>query len=159
MEDIALELSEVINAFVNSDWESIDWDYKPSPEKWSAKETLGHLVDSAQINLQRFVRCTYEEKFKLVYYQDEWVLVQHYQEAVINDLLTLWRLLNEQIVRVLANYPEDRLQVQCDTGKAAPSLHTVQWLASDYIVHLNHHLTQIKKYNRHESADRNMANS
>jgi hypothetical protein len=145
MEEVALELSEVINAFVNSTLESIDWSYKPSPEKWSAKETLGHLIDSAQINLQRFVRCTYEEKFKLIYYQDEWVSAQRYQETAINDLVGLWRLLNQQIVRVLANYPEDRLQAQCDTGKAAPSLHTVQWLASDYIVHMNHHLNQISK--------------
>jgi len=145
MEEVALELNEVINAFVNTDIKSIDWSYKPFPEKWSAKEVLGHLIDSAQINLQRFVRCTYEEKFKLIYYQDEWVSAARYQDAAINDLLILWRLLNEQIVRVLANYPEGRLEVQCDTGKAAPSLHTVKWLASDYIVHMNHHLNQITK--------------
>ncbi len=145
MEEIALELTKTINAFISSDLELIDWSHKPSSEKWSAKEVLGHLIDSAQINLQRFVRCTYEEKFKLIYYQDEWVLTQHYQETAIGDLITLWRLLNEQIARVLANYPEDRTQVQCDTGKMAPSLHTVQWLAGDYSVHVNHHLNQISK--------------
>jgi hypothetical protein len=145
MEEISLELSKTINAFVNADLKSIDWSYKLSPQKWSAKEIVGHLIDSAQINLQRFVRCTYEEKFKLVYYQEEWVLAQRYQLAAIDDLLSLWRLLNQQIVRVLINYPEGRIHVQCDTGKMAESLHTVQWLASDYILHLKHHLNQVIK--------------
>jgi hypothetical protein len=102
------------------------------------------LCDSAQINLQRFVRCTYEEKFKLTYEQDEWVAAQHYQEMNVADLLQLWRLLNLQISRVLDNYPADRWQVQCDTSKKEIGLHPVEWLAQDYIDHLNHHLNQIK---------------
>ncbi|HZY39140.1 MAG TPA: DinB family protein [Mucilaginibacter sp.] len=121
----------------------IDWEGKPAAEKWSKKEILGHLVDSAQINLQRFVRCTYQENFKLVYEQDEWVKAGRYQEADIVEILALWRLLNQQIIRVLANYPERRLQAECDNSRAGQSLHTVEWLAQDYVVHLKHHLNQI----------------
>src|ERR1700745_2033093 len=95
----------------------VDWAGRPSSGKWSNKEIIGHLCDSAMINLQRFVRCTYEENFKLIYEQDEWVAVQHYQEMDINDLLKLWRLLNQQIARVLGNYPTDRWQAQCDSSK------------------------------------------
>jgi DinB superfamily len=122
----------------------IDWGNKSAPGKWSNKEIIGHLTDSAQINLQRFVRCTYEENFKLVYAQDEWVKVQHYQDMEITDLLQLWRLLNLQIARVLDNYPSDRLSSKCDNSKNEVSLHTVEWLAQDYIGHLQHHLNQIK---------------
>ena len=61
----------------------IDWESRPAPNKWSNKEIIGHLCDSAMINLQRFVRCTYEENFKLVYEQDEWVATQRYQEMDI----------------------------------------------------------------------------
>ncbi len=122
----------------------IDWESKPAPGKWSNKEIIGHLCDSAMINLQRFVRCTYEEHFKLVYEQDEWVTTQRYQEMDIKNLLELWRLLNLQITRVFEKYPADRWQVQCDSKKNEAGLHTVEWLAQDYVVHLQHHLDQIK---------------
>jgi hypothetical protein len=126
------------------DGKPIDWESQPVPGKWSNKEIIGHLTDSAQINLQRFVRCTYEENFKLVYAQDEWVKAQHYQDMEIADLLQLWRLLNLQIARVLDNYPSDRLSAKCDNSKKEVSLHTVEWLADDYLDHLQHHLNQIK---------------
>ena len=122
----------------------IDWERTPAPGKWSNKEIIGHLCDSAMINLQRFVRCTYEENFKLVYGQDEWVGAQHYQQMDIENLLELWRLLNLQITRVLERYPADRWQTQCDSKKEEVGLHTVEWLAQDYVVHLQHHLDQIK---------------
>jgi len=121
----------------------IDWESKPAPDKWSNKEIIGHLCDSAMINLQRFVRCTYEENFKLVYAQDEWVAAQRYQEMDTSMLLKLWGLLNAQIARVLSNYPADRWQAQCDSSKKEVGLHTVEWLAADYVFHLQHHLNQI----------------
>ncbi|MBS1531049.1 MAG: DinB family protein [Bacteroidetes bacterium] len=121
----------------------VDWESRPAPGKWSNKEIMGHLCDSAMINLQRFIRCTYEEKFKLVYEQDAWVTAQHYQEMNVESLLELWRLLNSQIARVLSNYPDDRWQTECDTNKRQAGLHTVEWLAADYVAHLEHHLNQI----------------
>lgn len=143
MEDVANELRAIINQTVKADRQLIDWAHKPDPSKWSKKEVIGHLIDSALNNLQRFVRCTYEENFKLVYQQEEWVLAQHYQDADIDELFALWRSLNFQIANVLNLYPADRLQVKCDNSKEAPGYHTVEWLARDYVVHLKHHLAQI----------------
>src|ERR1700756_4150279 len=114
MKDAIAELKEAIDGFFNRDINSFDWTYKTSPAKWSRKEILGHLIDSAQINLQRFVRCTYEEEFKLTYEQVEWVQANRYQEADINELLSLWRLLNRQIICVLDKYPVERLLAECD---------------------------------------------
>jgi len=128
---------------LNSDLQSIRWSYKPAPDKWSSKEIIGHLIDSASINLQRFVRCTYEENFKLTYDQVEWVQAQLYQETEIDELLSLWKLLNLQIIRVLKGYPVDRLGAKCDNSKTETSLHTIEWLAQDYTDHLKHHLKQI----------------
>jgi hypothetical protein len=145
MNHIATQLTAAIDQFIAiTNKTIIDWEHKPSPEKWSNKEIIGHLCDSAQINLQRFIRCTYEENFKLVYGQDEWVIAQHYQQMYVADLLQLWRLLNLQISRVLENYPPNRLQVKCDNGKKEVKLHTVEWLAQDYLDHLQHHLKQIR---------------
>jgi len=143
MEDIVQNLAEAIDDFLKIDQQSIDWDFKIRENKWSKKEIIGHLIDSAQINLQRFIRCTYEQDFKLVYAQDEWVTASHYQNADIKEVLDLWILLNRQIIRTLINYPEDKIEVTCDTGKTAIELHTVQWLADDYVRHLQHHLQQI----------------
>ncbi|GAC1302733.1 MAG: hypothetical protein NVSMB24_07760 [Mucilaginibacter sp.] len=140
---IVNKLAQTIESVANNNQEQIDWDFKPGAGKWSKKEIIGHLVDSAQINLQRFVRCTYEENFKLVYAQEEWVAAQRYQEAGIDELLTLWRSLNRQIVRVLEGYPPGRLTARCDSSKTGVSLHTVEWLAQDYVDHLQHHLKQV----------------
>ncbi|MDF2431848.1 MAG: hypothetical protein JWP44_1479 [Mucilaginibacter sp.] len=137
------QLNEVIDDVLKTNPKSINWDYKLAVERWSKKEIIGHLIDSAQINLQRFVRCTYEENFKLVYDQVKWVATNRYQEADIDELLSLWRILNRQIIRVLTSYPADRLLARCDTSKTTLELHTVEWLAQDYVQHLKHHLKQI----------------
>ena len=146
MKETILQLSQTIDNFLRTDIPSINWDQKPAPDKWSKKEIIGHLIDSAQINLQRFIRCTYEENFKLIYEQVEWVDANRYQEAEISDLLSLWELLNRQIIRVLEKYPAERLDAQCDSSKITVGLHTVEWLANDYVVHLKHHLDQIYQY-------------
>ena len=143
IEDTIHHLKDTIPDLVFCDLQSINWMHKPSADKWSAIEILGHLIDSAQINLQRFVRCTYEENFKLTYEQDEWVNAGRYQFADITNLIDLWEMLNVQIVWVLGIYPEDRLQAKCDNGKTTVSLHTVEWLALDYVRHMKHHLNQI----------------
>jgi hypothetical protein len=143
LKDTTKQLADAIDDLLKADLNAINWTYKTAPEKWSKKEIIGHLIDSAQINLQRFVRCTYQENFKLIYDQAEWVTAQHYQDADLNELLTLWKLLNFQIIRVLENYPPDRLNTQCDNNKDEISLHTVKWLAQDYVAHLKNHLKQI----------------
>ncbi|WP_184549150.1 DinB family protein [Mucilaginibacter sp. FT3.2] len=136
-------LNKAITDFLQTTSQDDNWDLKPSADKWSKKEIIGHLIDSAQINLQRFVRCTYEENFKLVYDQNKYVSVQHYQDVAIKELLDLWILLNRQIIRVWENYPADRLTTRCDNSKLEPNLQTVEWLANDYVEHLVHHLRTI----------------
>ena len=143
MEETVNQLISAIDEFLKTDTNAIDWEIKPSPEKWSKKEVLGHLIDSAQINLERFIRCTYEENFKLIYWQNEWVAVKLYQEADIKEILDLWILTNRQIVRVLANYPPEKLQNKCDSGRNNIELNTVEFLASDYVRHMQHHLNQV----------------
>ena len=144
MKEIAGNLEKAMMDFLHTDLLSKNWNYKAGPTKWSKKEIIGHLIDSAQINLHRFVRSTYTENFTLTYDQVEWVDAQHYISADIEELLELWRLLNRQIIRVLENYPTHRLQIQSDTGKTNVCFHTVEHLAQDYVNHLNHHLNAIE---------------
>ncbi|UOE46472.1 DinB family protein [Mucilaginibacter sp. SMC90] len=143
MNEVTNKLTGIIDNVRELKGLDIDWAYKAHPSKWSKKEVIGHLIDSAQINLQRFVRCTYEENFRLTYEQVEWVAAAHYQDADINELIELWALLNLQIVRVLTSYPPDRLGARCDNSKQEPNLQTVEWLAADYVDHMSHHLKGI----------------
>lgn len=114
---------------------------RPGPGKWSKKEILGHLADSAQNNLRRFVVSQYEEIPKIVYKQDFWVTSNDYANVSKKDLIGLWKLLNLQICRVLENTPETNASRLCNTDDPEP--HTISWLAEDYIKHLLHHLHQI----------------
>jgi hypothetical protein len=144
MKEIARNLDDVVMGFLSTDLLGKNWNYRAGPDKWTKKEIIGHLIDSAQINLQRFVRATYSENFVVTYDQVEWVEAQHYISAELQELLELWRLLNRQIIRVLENYPTDRLEIQCDTGKSGPDFHAVEFLARDYVHHLEHHLKSIE---------------
>ncbi|MBC7946647.1 MAG: DinB family protein [Chitinophagaceae bacterium] len=112
---------------------------KPSPTRWSKKEILGHLVDSAQNNIRRFIVAQYEENPYIVYNQDKWVEISNYQRYDTTEILQLWRALNRQIVTILRNMPPDMAERNCHTQQDA----TIGWLADDYVKHLRHHLHQV----------------
>ncbi|MEQ8809866.1 MAG: DinB family protein [Imperialibacter sp.] len=119
------------------------WNQKPTAKKWSKKEILGHLIDSAQNNLRRFIVSQHEPDNKIIYHQDEWVLHQNYQSADINELQQLWLLINKQLVRTVRNIPASALKNTCNTGKEAVELHSLEFLIEDYHAHMLHHLKQI----------------
>jgi hypothetical protein len=117
---------------------------KPLPNKWSRKEVLGHLIDSAHNNLRRFVCGQYEAAPpKIIYDQDYWVKANHYQQAESKEVIALWKLINSRIATVLETMPINSYPKECDTGKNTVSLHSLEWLAEDYVKHLKHHLNQI----------------
>lgn len=116
---------------------------KPLPHKWSKKEVIGHLIDSAQSNLRRFVSGQYESTPKIVYEQDFWVSANDYQNVSKGDVLTLWRLVNDRICSVLLSMPEANYERQCNVSKGAPELKTLAWLAADYVRHMKHHMNQV----------------
>lgn len=119
--------------------DAADFAIRPQPQKWSKKEILGHLVDSAQNNLQRFVRAQYEELPRIVYAQHHWVALQHYQEYELKTLVQLWESLNRHLCHVWQHLPPSNRSRLADNGE----LHDLEWLAEDYVRHLKHHLSQI----------------
>jgi hypothetical protein len=145
MQHIAAVLKQLVNQHLEifQHYSETDWSAKSNPEKWSKKEIIGHLIDSAMTNLRRFVVTQYTENQNIVYDQNQWVMLQHYQSATTADLLALWRLLNFQIARTVENIPAERLTQTCDTGKYGPELYSLAWLIEDYVAHAEHHLRQI----------------
>jgi hypothetical protein len=113
---------------------------RPAPEKWSKQEILGHLVDSAQNNIRRFIVAQYEENPVIPYDQDQWVRLSGYREYLPDNLIELWALLNRHLVMVLRQIGPEAAQRKCSMGG---QLQTLLWVAADYTNHLLHHLHQI----------------
>lgn len=117
---------------------------KPNPQKWSKKEIVGHLIDSAQNNLRRFIVGQYESTPPhIVYDQDFWVKANNYQNMTSMDVIVMWMLVNFRISEVLDAMPEENYNKQCNTSKGEPQLYTLEWLAQDYVRHMKHHINQI----------------
>ncbi|HEY0054438.1 MAG TPA: DinB family protein [Pedobacter sp.] len=117
-----------------------EFTFKRSPGKWSRKELLGHLIDSATNNHQRFVRAQFETA--VVFYDgDNWVNVQKYQEENSELLIKLWESYNRHLAYVIKQIPEDKLQ-RTATGKDGKHL-TLAFFIEDYVNHLEHHLKQL----------------
>lgn len=120
-----------------------EWSHKSSPEKWSKKEIIGHLCDSALTNIRRFVFTQYKENENIIYDQNFWVKAQNYHNVPTSDLIDLWKSLNYQIVHVVENIPDEALQRTCDTTKTELQRFTLEFIIKDYVDHLQHHLKAI----------------
>lgn len=137
LEKIVIDFTAKFNSISEDDFSS-----KPNASKWSRKEVLGHLIDSGENNLRRFICGQYETPPpKIKYDQDFWVLANGYQQMSTRDVIDNWRIVNTKICNVLSQMPAGNYHKLCDFGDG--KLLTLQWLASDYVKHLKHHLNQI----------------
>lgn len=120
---------------------------------WSAKETVGHLIDSAANNHGRFVRAQFKDDLVFEgYAQDEWVAAQNYRQASWPQLVQFWRLYNLHLAHVMSNarpaeltrprHPHtlDKIALRLVDGREPA---TLEYLMRDYVTHLKHHLAQI----------------
>ena len=115
---------------------------RPAPDKWSKKEVLGHLIDSASNNHQRFVRAQLSSEIRLPEYQQEdWVRSQSYQTESWENLVQLWRSFNMHLLHVGTLIPGERLSSMCFIGTNEPV--TLEFIFIDYVRHVKHHLQQI----------------
>jgi hypothetical protein len=124
----------------------------PAPGKWSPKQVIGHLIDSASNNHQRFVRAQFQDDLVFPGYEQEaWVSAQNYQAAPWIELVGLWQRFNLQLARVIAAIPASvRLEPRSrhnlheiawrpvPRGEAA----TLEYFLRDYLNHLKHHVSQ-----------------
>jgi DinB superfamily len=115
---------------------------RPKANKWSKKEILGHLLDSASNNHQRFVRAALEGSLVFPGYdQDGLVELQRFGNMEWKFLIEFWASYNRFLSRVISVLPVESAAVACAIGKNHPA--TLEWVAQDYVAHLKQHLNQI----------------
>ena len=155
MQDYVTELRETIERAVPrllalSDEESAQ---SSAHGKWSPREIIGHLIDSASNNHQRFVRAQFQDNLVFQgYAQEEWVRVQRYSDTPWKELVTFWQSYNLHLARVMAAVPEEirhkehrRHSLQQIGWQLVPEGEpaTLDFLMSDYVGHLKNHLRQV----------------
>jgi hypothetical protein len=112
------------------------------PGGWSRKQVLGHLIDSASNNHQRFVRAALQPSLDFpAYDQNGNVRLQAPQDADWLLLISLWSAYNRYLAHIIARLPAAKLETVCRIGPGEPV--TLAFLAKDYLTHLLHHLNQI----------------
>ena len=115
---------------------------KPYGEKWSLKEILGHLVDSASTNHQRIVRMQQLPDIgKFAYEQEHWVNSQHYRSEPWGDVVNTWYHYNKHLAHVIEHVDTGSLANVCDMDYPEPA--TLEFVIRDYVRHMQHHLQQI----------------
>jgi hypothetical protein len=110
--------------------------------KWSAKEELGHLIDSAANNHIRFVGAAIGPEFRGPgYAQDEWVRLHGYRDMAWETIVSFWYQYNALLAALVARIPEDRLETPCfiGPGQAVP----LRFVIEDYVLHMQHHIDQL----------------
>jgi hypothetical protein len=114
---------------------------RPKAEAWCKKEILGHLIDSAANNHQRFVRLQLAASLEMPSYeQNGWVRSQNYSGRRWRDLVELWLAYNRHLVHIIRNADANAAR---HVWKASAGDVELQFLIEDYVRHLNHHLDQI----------------
>jgi len=115
---------------------------KPAEDKWSLKEIIGHLIDSASNNHQRFVRLQFGDLTSFPAYDAEtWISAQKYNSMDWKEITALWYSYNCILLSVIGNMDEKAADNVWKTGEKELSL---GFLVKDYYRHLKWHMDQFE---------------
>lgn len=124
---------------------------RPSLDDWSAKEVIGHLIDSAANNHHRFVRVQIGDVPPAASYEQAgWVRSNHYYGRSWNDLVELWSAYNRHLAHVVRHADPATLERRLPIHDGQEV--TLKFVMEDYVTHMEHHVEQIRERTRSASA-------
>lgn len=133
--------------------DTLSFEHKPSPEKWSKKEILGHLIDSSYNNQRRFLQAvTQQDLIFDGYDQVQWVKSNLYQDRTVEELVQTWSTVNHHMRFLISGLSLDVLQRStsqhnfhriCMNRIGEGQASSLAYLIWDYLFHVEHHLAQI----------------
>ena len=139
-EEFGLELGRLQSILPGIGPELADTPWRPGG--WTRKQIVGHLLDSAANNRQRFVRAAADGRYAgPTYGQDAWVAAHGYAEQDWETLLRWWQTEHEILAAVVDRVPEERLGAVCVVGENEPV--TLRFLIEDYLGHQQWHFAQL----------------
>ena len=110
---------------------------------WLRKQVLGHLIDSAVNNHNRFVRASLQDSYTgPAYDQEGWMRHLAWHELPWEQILRYWRTYNELLARVVDRIPPAKYATTCHIG-APEGDFSLEGLIDDYLIHLRRHVAQI----------------
>ncbi len=141
----ACQLLDRLIKFASTSYFLLDSDQRGARlnyDKWSPREIIGHLTDSARYNLVRFTETAIHTSPYISngYNQVALVKIQDYQGQDDANLLQYWQLLNQQILRVIPHLSKEDLSKSI---QIQDEIFTLDYVIFDYIGHLQFHLEQI----------------
>ncbi len=144
MKNVANELRQIVNDIVPmlQKLDNADISTRPAPKKWCRKEILGHLIDSACNNQQKFVRMMQQTSLEFPgYLQDDWVDNQNWVAANWQEMIELFAAYNRHIAFLIETidpkYYANTIMIE---GKGP---FTLEFILPDYVEHFKHHVKQI----------------
>ncbi len=113
-----------------------------SEDQWTLKEIIGHLIDSASNNHQRFVRLQFDDLLDFPAYNGEqWIKIQKYADIDWKALIALWYSYNCVLVEVIRHMDSSRLENVWVKGEDAL---TLSFLVNDYYRHMEWHINHFE---------------
>jgi hypothetical protein len=112
-------------------------------DKWSLREILAHLVDSASNNHQRFVRLQDVSRLQFPGYQAErWIQIQRPNGLPWPTLVCLWESYNALLLHLAAGVRPECLGNVWETPEGPRAL---EFLIADYYRHLGEHAEHFRR--------------
>ena len=148
MKDVYLELNSIINDFYNK-YKGLDNEIaskRPGTDRWTLKEIVGHLIDSASNNHQRFVRLQIADELIFPGYgkdNSKWLEIEKYNELNFSDIILLWKQYNVLIGNIIKGVDESKLEnywIKSDGDKT-----TLKYLMIDYVRHIKEHVKHFEE--------------
>ncbi len=141
-----MNYKEIIDNFYEY-FKSIDSEItkvKLSEDKWSLKEIIGHLIDSASNNHQRIVRLQISDLLDFPQYDcEQWIRVQKYNNFDWEFLVTLWYHYNGLILNIINGIKSEHLQNLW--VKDEDNSITLEEIIRQYYIHLEKHMEHFNK--------------